>query len=129
MDHTIVHFEIPAEDPARAAAFYREVFGWQIAKSPAMDYWMIRTTAEADENGMPKGPGANGGMMKRMHPGHQPTNYIGVEDIETYTLKVVAAGGEVVVPKTPVPGHGWMIHFKDPEGNFLALWQGDSNAA
>ncbi|MBA3318363.1 MAG: VOC family protein, partial [Gemmatimonadales bacterium] len=30
MDHTIVHFEIPADDPERAAKFYRELFGWQI---------------------------------------------------------------------------------------------------
>ena len=24
----VSHFELPARDPARAAAFYREVFGW-----------------------------------------------------------------------------------------------------
>ena len=24
----IVHFEIPADDPARAMAFYRSAFGW-----------------------------------------------------------------------------------------------------
>ena len=32
MDHTIVHFEIPADDPARATKFYRELFGWEIQK-------------------------------------------------------------------------------------------------
>jgi len=26
MDHTIVHFEIPADQPERAAKFYRELF-------------------------------------------------------------------------------------------------------
>ena len=30
MDHTIVHFEIPADDPERAARFYRELFGWNV---------------------------------------------------------------------------------------------------
>jgi hypothetical protein len=32
MDHTVVHFEIPADDPERAAKFYRELFGWSINK-------------------------------------------------------------------------------------------------
>jgi uncharacterized protein len=27
-----VHFEIHAEDPERAANFYRQLFGWEITK-------------------------------------------------------------------------------------------------
>lgn len=34
MDHTIVHFEIPADNPERAAKFYRELFGWDIQNAP-----------------------------------------------------------------------------------------------
>ena len=30
MDHTICHFEIPAEEPKRAAEFYRGLFDWDI---------------------------------------------------------------------------------------------------
>ena len=30
MDNTVVHFEIPADDPERASKFYRELFGWEI---------------------------------------------------------------------------------------------------
>src|SRR5436309_10564741 len=32
MDHTVVHFEIPANEPERAAKFYRELFGWEISR-------------------------------------------------------------------------------------------------
>src|SRR5262245_17526251 len=32
MDHTVVHFEIPADQPERAAKFYRELFGWEISR-------------------------------------------------------------------------------------------------
>ncbi len=128
MDHTIVHFEIPADDPARARAFYEDVFGWDMAKVPAMDYWMFKTV-ESDDQGQPKRPGVNGAMMKRMYPGQSPTNYFGVADIEAHTAKLVAAGGEVLVPKMAVPGHGWFVQFKDTEGNILALWQVDSQAA
>ena len=28
----VVHFEIAADDPDKAAAFYQEVFGWKIVK-------------------------------------------------------------------------------------------------
>jgi predicted enzyme related to lactoylglutathione lyase len=28
----VVYFEIPADDPERAAKFYKEVFGWKIDK-------------------------------------------------------------------------------------------------
>ena len=30
MEHTIVHFEIPADQPERSATVYREMFGWDI---------------------------------------------------------------------------------------------------
>lgn len=44
MDHTIVHFEIPADDPERAARFYRELFGWDVGKwdgtaGGGIEYW------------------------------------------------------------------------------------------
>ncbi len=61
MPHTIVHFEIPANDPEKLAGFYRDLFGWSIERTPGMDYWLINTVEEGQ-------PGANGGMMKRQNP-------------------------------------------------------------
>jgi len=55
--HTIVHFEIPADDVEKLAKFYRQLFGWKIEKWEGIDYWMIETA--------PEGEGVNGGMMKR----------------------------------------------------------------
>src|SRR2546428_4156163 len=67
MDHTVVHFEIPADDPERAAKFYRELFGWEISRwgNPAgagegPEYWMVRTVP-TDAKGQPTRPGVNGG--------------------------------------------------------------------
>ncbi len=28
----VIHFELPADDPERAVAFYEKVFGWTINK-------------------------------------------------------------------------------------------------
>jgi predicted enzyme related to lactoylglutathione lyase len=30
MDHTIIHFEIPANDLEKLKEFYEEIFGWTI---------------------------------------------------------------------------------------------------
>jgi uncharacterized protein len=129
MNHTFVHFEIPADDLERAQKFYTDVFGWEISKMPGpFEYYGVRTT-ETGEMGLPKSYGVNGGMYKRMSPTQLPTNYIAVEDIDAFAAKVVEAGGEITIPKMPVPGHGWMVHFKDPESNTFALWQADPSAA
>ena len=34
LDHTIVHFEIPAEDAQKLKKFYVDLFGWKIEKYP-----------------------------------------------------------------------------------------------
>jgi predicted enzyme related to lactoylglutathione lyase len=137
MDHTVVHFEIPADEPERAAQFYRELFGWTIdkwepplAQPDAMrgvDYWLI-STVPTDGQGRPTRPGVNGGMMKRTSPGQPPANYISVESVNDYGHRAEGLGGQVVVPKTAVPGMGWFCYIKDTEGNLIGLWETDPNA-
>jgi len=41
--HTIVHFEIPANEPSKIARFYEQLFGWKFTKMEGgnMDYWLI----------------------------------------------------------------------------------------
>lgn len=134
MDHTIVHFEIPADQPERAAKFYRELFGWEISKwegsadqRDGFEYWIVRTVP-TDEHGMPSRPGVNGGLMRRMYPEQAPVNYILVESVDDYVRRAEGLGAKVMMGKTPVPGMGWFAQLTDPEGNVLAIWETDSNA-
>jgi len=123
VDHTIIHFEIPADDVEKLRKFYTELFGWKIEKTPGpVDYWMIETVP-VDEKGMPIRPGVNGGMMKRQHPEHKPVNYIAVESVEKYTKRIEALGGKVLVPKMEVPGICWFALALDPEGNQFAIME------
>jgi len=123
VDHTIVHFEIPADDVEKLRKFYSKLFGWKIEKTPGpIEYWMIETVP-VDEKGMPIRPGVNGGMMKRQQPEHKPVNYIAVESVDEYTKKIKALGGKVLVPKMEVPGIGWWALALDPEGNQFAILQ------
>jgi len=123
VDHTIIHFEIPADDVERLRRFYTQLFSWKITKMPGpMEYWNIETVP-VDEKGMPIRPGVNGGMMKRQSPEHRLMNYIAVESVDEYCRKVEELGGKVIVPKQEVPGIGWWALFLDPEGNALAIFQ------
>src|SRR6476619_8252680 len=135
MDHTIVHFEIPADQPERAAKFYRELFGWEISKwegsadqRDGFEYWMVRTVP-TDEQGMPSRPGVNGGLMRRMYPEQAPVNYILVESVDDYVRRAEELGAKVMMGKTPVPGMGWFAQLTDTEGNLFAVWETDTSSA
>ncbi len=119
----VVHFEIPADDLARARKFYTSVFGWKMDTVPDMEYILIGTT-RVDENGMPAEPGAiNGGMMKRQRPINSPVITINVENIEDAMKNVKKTGGEIVMGKMQVADMGYAAYFKDTEGNIIGLWQ------
>ena len=121
VDHTIIHFEIPADDLTKMSKFYSELFGWKIEKMPGpTEYWGIETVP-LDKRGMPMRPGVNGGMMKRQTPAHKPTNFIAVESVDEYSKKIEALGGKIIVAKTEVPGVGWWAMAMDPEGNQFAI--------
>ncbi len=119
----VVHFEIPADDPARAQDFYRSAFGWQINSMPDMGYAILSTTA-TDEQGAPSEPGAiNGGMLKRESPVTTPVIVIDVDDIDKALETINSLGGSTVQPKSSVMDMGFAAYFKDSEGNLMGLWQ------
>ena len=133
MDHTIVHFEIPADQPERAVEFYRELFGWDIKKfegsvAGGMEYWMVQTVP-TDAEGRPARPGVNGGLMRRMYPDQPLINYINVENVEESVRRAERLGAKVLMGKTPVPGMGWFAQLTDTEGNLFAMWENDMSAA
>ncbi len=123
MDHTVVHFEIPAENVKKIMKFYSDVFGWKIEKSPMpMDYWVVQTVP-IDEKGTPIRPGINGGIFPKENKKLGPVNYISVDSIDKGIKKVKAAGGKIVQPKTTISGVGSFAIALDPEGNEIGLLQ------
>ncbi|MCJ7763517.1 VOC family protein [Candidatus Bathyarchaeota archaeon] len=123
MDHTIMHFEIPADNVEKLRKFYSALFGWKIEKIPGpVEYYGIETVS-VNKKGMPERLGVNGGMIKKQNPEHKPVNYIAVESVDEYVKKIAALGGKVIVPKMEVPGIGWWALALDPEGNQFAIMQ------
>jgi predicted enzyme related to lactoylglutathione lyase len=123
VDHTVVHFEIPADDVEKLGNFYRKLFGWKITRMLGpTEYWGIQTVP-VDEQGVPLRNGVNGGMMKRQNPERKPVNYINVESVDEYSKRIEELGGRIVVPKMEVPGVGWWALALDPDGNQFAIMQ------
>lgn len=121
MDHTLIHFEIPAEDVEKLKQFYEQVFGWKIFQYPGpIDYWIIQTVP-TDEKGMIQRPGVNGGMYKKPKPEIKQLNYFAVESITDFLAKIEKLGGKTISPKQEVPDVGWVAAAADPEGNQFAL--------
>jgi predicted enzyme related to lactoylglutathione lyase len=122
MNGQVVHFEIPADDLARAQEFYRAAFGWQINSMPGMDYSLVTTTPSGDAG--PLEPGAiNGGMLARQEPVTAPVVVIEVDDIDAALGQVEGLGGTVIRGKDPVGDMGFSAYVLDTEGNTVGLWQ------
>lgn len=128
----VVHFEVQADDPDRAREFYSAALGWTFEDYSAVSgslYWGVITGAADDA-------GINGGLLQRpaAAPGlGQGTNAyvctVQVDDFDATAEAILAAGGEVALPKTALTGMAWQGYFLDTEGNTFGVHQPDPNAA
>ena len=123
----VVHFEIHAADPERAVNFYQTLFGWTFQKwEGPMDYWLIITGPDDQ-------PGINGGLVRRQGEidGQAVIAYVctvDVADVDASVKSAIDHGGQIALPKMPVPGMGWLAYCKDTEGNIFGMMQNDPNA-
>ncbi|MDE1876612.1 MAG: VOC family protein [Thaumarchaeota archaeon] len=118
----ITHFDIPSDNPERAQKFYQEVFEWKFEKwDGPMEYWMIKTGDDSK-------PGINGGMARRMPGQIGMTNTIEVPSLDEYTRKIQSSGGQVLIPKMPIPSVGYFATCMDTEGNIFGIIQLDQSA-
>ena len=123
-----IHFEIHASDPQRAIAFYTRLFGWTFTQWGSEAYWLVGTGEKSE-------PGIDGGLMPRR--GDAPAAMaavnafvctVGVGDLDTMVTKLTELGGQVALPKMPIPTVGWLAYGKDTEGNLFGMLQADAAA-
>lgn len=122
-----IHFEVHAGEPERAIAYYQKLFGWVFtAWEGPMPYWIIKTG---------EGPGIDGGLVPRRGPVGPDAPVIAyvctieVAGLDDCLAKAVSLGGEIALPRQPIPGVGWLAYAKDPEGNIFGLLEKDEAAA
>lgn len=138
MSNRIVHFEIHADDLARARDFYTKVFGWEFQEwnppTPEAtdgqavekkEYWMIMTAPKDS-----KELGINGGMLKRpegckpVEPGQAVTGFactVVVENYDETAKKILENGGIEAMPKFDLAGMAWQGYFLDTEKNIFGI--------
>jgi len=90
----IVHFEIPADDPAKGREFWGSLFGWEFQSFPGpSEYHMTQISDRT------------GGAITNMEPGKRGTRaYFDVDDVNAGAARVRELGGEA---DEPGPGAGY----------------------
>jgi predicted enzyme related to lactoylglutathione lyase len=110
MPAPIVYFDIAGPELAKQAAFYKDVFGWDIGPGGQFSVPVASPLA----GNLRVEPPQQGPVSERVI-------YIGVADI-TATLKtIVAHGGAIVFPRYEAKGVAVLALFTDPAGNRMGL--------
>ncbi len=107
-----VHWEIVAVDAERQAAFYRELFNWNIDEGP------IRQIEPG--LGGPE-PGPAGHIRAGDRPG--VSLYVQVRDLASSLERATELGATVVVEPFDLPEGPTIAAITDPEGNPVGLVQ------
>ncbi|GGG89708.1 VOC family protein [Silvibacterium dinghuense] len=110
----IVYLELPSTNLTELKHFYGSLFGWSF-QDWGGDYATMH------------GSGLEGGLNG--HAGSRtkaPLAILETKELEVMQDRVKAAGGEITVPIFAYPG-GRRFHFRDPQGNELAVLQADEN--
>ncbi|HJS29287.1 MAG TPA: VOC family protein [Anaerolineales bacterium] len=116
------HFELASDDLEKTAAFYRDVFGWQVTKwEGPIDYWLITTGDESTR-------GINGGLMQTDGVFRGTINTLEVEDLDASLGKALAHGAEIALEKHSIPGVGYQAYIKDNSGIIVGIHQADTKA-
>lgn len=116
MTNVINWFEIPAVDFTRAMRFYAEVLEVTMEEMPSPDGKMKYGNFPYKQDGSV----VSGGIVQRegfLPTVEGPIIYLnGGDDLSGPLSRVEAAGGRIVMPKTPIETM-FMAEFIDTEGN------------
>ena len=115
MANPLVHFEFMTDDDERCREFYESVFDWSVNTTGAPGYAQLSP-----------GFGPGGGILRR--PPEMPqsglTIYFQVDDVNATLARACAAGGHILMPRTPIPNMGAFAIFSDPDRNRIGLLEG-----
>lgn len=107
-------------DTSAAEAFYSNVIGWQATDAgmgPDRPYTILSMGETIVGGLMPVPPQAAGAPPMWM-------GYVGVDDVDAYTERVKAAGGEISRAPEDIPNIGRFSVVSDPQGAKFILFKG-----
>jgi predicted enzyme related to lactoylglutathione lyase len=108
--------ELLTTDWEQGYGFYQTLFGWE--KADVLDVSYIGAYQVFATSGQP-----TGGMFNK--PAEIPATfwlyYFNVADFDAAMERVRTFGGEIVNGPMEVPGGGWIVQARDPQGALFAL--------
>jgi predicted enzyme related to lactoylglutathione lyase len=113
MNGKICYIEMPTTDIARSAAFYKQVFGWNVRTRGDGNTAFDDTTGQV-----------SGSWVLKRPPAAQPglLVYVMVDSVAATLKTIIANGGEVVQPMG-MDAPEITARFRDPGGNVIGLYQ------
>jgi predicted enzyme related to lactoylglutathione lyase len=113
MGANVIHFEVVGKDGPALQSFYSKVFDWTLDTNNPGGYGMYRPA---------NGDGIGGGIGTAQDGGSgRVTFYVHSDDPQGILDKVVAAGGQVLMPLTEVAPETTIALFADPEGHVVGI--------
>jgi uncharacterized protein len=117
----------PQKTESEWLTFIPKSFSWKTQQlGEDMGYYVLATTTDSDENGMPKKPGTiNGGFFQKTNdkPAQYPSVVIAVDNIQEHMRGVEKSGGKVLGEPMDIPRIGMYVSFFDTEGNRVGMIQ------
>jgi len=110
MPNPVVRWQIVTPEAAKAAAFYRDVFGWELSTANSMGYRELHTGADSSapvDGGVWPAPPGKPGFVQLL---------IEVADIDVCIAKATGLGAKTIVPKSVLPDGDSMAVLLDPTG-------------
>lgn len=107
--------DLASPDPARAATFYGQLFGWEVGPGEAE----AGGYAIAQLRGRPVA-----GIQPQQSPGPSVwASYVNVDSADATFAKATDAGGAAILEPMDVMDAGRLAFFADPAGAVIGLWQ------
>ena len=114
----VAWFELRTSDPAAAAEWYSDLFGWTVKEEQyALGPYI---TVSVDGTGI--------AGISQLPPGVEHPHwsaYVTVDDIDALETKARALGATIHAPPVDLPGVGRIMHIADPAGVTLSFAQWD----
>lgn len=116
--------ELMAPDQQAAAAFYADLFGWEVETNPVDDDGNVYLIGRKD------GEQIAGFMAQMPELAGSPAFwgvYLAVDDVDAATARIEQAGGKIDAGPFDVMEFGRMTALQDPTGARVSLWQAKSH--
>ncbi len=108
--------ELQTDDADKAAAFYKDVIGWEIEEMamPGGTYIVLKAGGNRVGGIFKRPPEMAGGPVRW-------ASYVTVDDVDKCVAAAKAGGAQILIPAFDIESIGRMATFRDPVGAVISV--------